>query len=116
MKFVMVNNIDAVNHNNADKVIIGNVKLSYVTTNLISLAYLCEVKKDFEPKNEFSFVHSNSSIQIRPKAIYRCDKGYYKKVDGKKVFFDEGETIEIENAIIKFKNYLKSNFNIVNED
>lgn len=83
-----------------DKVIIGEKG-----KDKISIAYLLKMG-DFDENEEFNILINTASIQIRPKAIYKNDKGYYKKTDNKRVFFNEQETLEIENAIEKFKKYL----------
>ena len=72
-------------------------------------------KEEFDRKvqeNEFNIILNTYSIQIRPKAIYKNNKGYYKKVDNKRIYFNNEETIEIEKAIKKFKKYLKEGDNI----
>lgn len=48
------------------------------------------------------FIILNSySVQIRPKAIYKNNKGYYIKEDNKRVNLTNVE--EIENVIKEFK-------------
>lgn len=115
MKFVMIKEFSW--NLSKDKVIIGEIsenKIKYYTdgtsepTTIISklsIAYL-QSMGDFNEDEEYNIVLNTSSIQIRPKAIYKNSKGYYKKEDGKRVFFNNEDTYEIEEAINKFKLYL----------
>lgn len=84
-----------------DKVIIGKNK-----DENISIAYLLVIA-DFDQDYDFNIIRNTESVQIRPKAIYKNDKGYYKKVDGKREYFNEDRVEEIEQAIEKFKKYLE---------
>lgn len=84
-----------------DKVIIGKNK-----DENISIAYLLVIA-DFDQDYDFNIIRNTESVQIRPKAIYKNDKGYYKKVDGKREYFNEDRVKEIEQAIEKFKKYLE---------
>lgn len=116
MKFVMIKEFSW--DLSKDKVIIGEITENYTahyesgrteertSTYKISIAYLLEMG-DFDINNEFSILLNTASIQIRPKAIYKNNKGYYKKVDNKRVYFNEDEVEEIEQAIDKFKRYLE---------
>lgn len=117
MKFVMIKEYSW--DLSKDKVIIGEIsenKITYYTdgtskpttiTSKISIAYL-QSMGDFNEDEEYNIVLNTSSIQIRPKAIYRNSKGYYKKDNGKRIFFNDKDTKEIEEAIDKFKSYLKN--------
>lgn len=116
MKFVMIKEYDY--NVSKDKVIIGEISenctgyyengkpYESLLTHKISIAYLLELG-DFDLNNEYNIILNTYSIQIRPKAIYKNNKGYYKKVDNKRIYFNNKEIIEIENAIEKFKNYLE---------
>ena len=116
MKFVMIKEFSW--DLSEDKVIIGEITENYTlhyeserteeraSTNKVSIAYLLEMG-DFDISNEFNILSNTASIQIRPKAIYKNNKGYYKKVDNKRVYFNEEERQEIEQAIDKFKRYLE---------
>ena len=118
MKFVMIKEYDY--NVSKDKVIIGEIKEndigyyengeSYESTlnHKVSIAYLLNIG-DFDLNNEFNIILNTYSIQIRPKAIYKNNKGYYKKVDNKRIYFNNEETIEIEKAIEKFKKYYFDN-------
>lgn len=116
MKFVMIKEYD---HDlSKDKVIVGEIREEYTSkyedgrtakgtfTYKVSIAYLLVIA-DFDQDYDFNIIHNTESVQIRPKAIYKNDKGYYKKVDNKRVFFNEKEVIEIEKAIDLYKEYLK---------
>ena len=98
MQFVMINEYAWDSSN--DKVIISK------GDKTLTLAYLLRIE-DFNQDNKFNILHNTDSIQIRPKAIYKNEKGYYKKVDNKRIYFTEEETKEIENTIEKFKKYIE---------
>lgn len=117
MKFVMIKEYD---HDlSKDKIIIGEItkkhtiryesgKTEEITlTNKISIAYLLVIA-DFDQDYDFNIIYNTESVQIRPKAIYKNDKGYYKKVDGKREFFNEKEVALIEKTIGIFREYLKN--------
>ena len=116
MKFVMIKEFSW--DLSKDKVVIGEITENYTaqyesgrteertSTYEISIAYLLEMG-DFDENKEYNILYNTASIQIRPKAIYKNDKGYYKKVDNKRVYFDKFEVAEIEQAIDKFKRYLE---------
>ena len=115
MKFIMTQKPDATNHNNDEKVVVAKVKTQYNTVDVLSLAYLETVRKDFDPDDHFllyNIVTDTASVQIRPKAIYHNDKGYYKKVDGKKMFFSEEETEQIVNAINLARLYVENTYQL----
>ena len=116
MKFVMIKEFDW--DLSKDKVIIGETNEEYISTYSdsdrkgkhilnykITISYLLKMG-DFDENKEYIILRNTASVQIRPKAIYKNDKGYYKKVDNKRVFFNNEEVLEIENAIEKFKKYL----------
>lgn len=110
-----------------DKIILGEINKSYIAhftdgtskpsklQYKISIAYLLKMGS-FDENNEYNILVNTDSIQIRPKAIYKNEKGYYKKDDGKRVFFNEDEVKEIEESIDKFKKYIKDNPEIDVED
>ena len=116
MKFVMIKEYSW--DLSKDKVIIGEITeddiIRYVDgrteptkhINKISIAYLLKMG-DFDEDNEYNILLNTYSIQIRPKAIYKNEKGYYKKIDNKRIYFNETEVEEIEKAIEKFKTYLE---------
>ncbi len=109
MKFVMIEDFDW--DISKDKVVLGELHTDdslndYTFTYTTTLAYLLRIE-DFKEDDEYNILRNTDSIQIRPKAIYKNDKGYYKKVDGKRVYFEGKEIVEIENAIQKFKKYLE---------
>ena len=71
----------------------------------ITLAYLLTMGT-FDISTPYKILYNTDSIQIRPKAIYKNNKGYYKKVDNKMVYFTTEVVNDIEDAIIRFKSYL----------
>ena len=116
MKFVMIREYD---HDlSKDKVIIGEIKEKYISRYTdgttkeqilkykISIAYLLKMG-DFNEDYEFNILVNTASVQIRPKAIYKNDKGYYIKNDSKRRYLNKEEVIEVEKCIDKFKKYLE---------
>lgn len=56
----------------------------------------------FNPQDDILVLSEDTdSVQIRPKAIYKNNKGYYIKKDNKRVYLDNVE--EIKLAIKDFK-------------
>ena len=116
MKFVMIKEYSW--DLSKDKVIIGDITEKYtvhytdgtteerVSERKITIAYLLKMG-DFAEEKEYNILLNTASIQIRPKAIYRNNKGFYIKNDGQRKFLNKEETEEVENAIAKFKKYLK---------
>lgn len=116
MKFVMIKEYSW--DLSKDKVIIGEITEKYtvnytdgsteerVSKRKITIAYLLKMG-DFAEENEYNILLNTESIQIRPKAIYRNDKGFYIKNDGKRKFLNKEETEEVENAVERFKKYLE---------
>lgn len=98
MKFVMIRefNWDL----SKDKIILGETD-----NHKISIAYLIEIR-DFDFNDEYNILYNTDSIQIRPKAIYKNNKGYYKKENNKRVYFNEEESKKIVKSIEKFTKYL----------
>lgn len=106
MKFVMLE--DSSTYMNNERVILCDtfVDKRHSWKNTISLGYLLRIA-DFDENYEFNIIDDTESVQLRPKAIYKTNKGYYKKLDNKRIYFNEEEVKEIEEAIIKYKNYLE---------
>ena len=108
MKFVMIEEYDW--DVSKDKIVLGKYKHvysdEYIMKHDVTIAYLLRIE-DFKEDDEYNIIQNTDSIQIRPKAIYQNKKGYYKKVNGKRVYFKGKENAEIENAIQKFKKYLE---------
>ena len=73
----------------------------YLYNENATLGYLLKMGT-FNENDDILFLSENTdSIQIRPKAIYKNNKGYYIKQDNKRIFLDNIE--EIENIIKEFK-------------
>ena len=110
MKFVMIEDYDW--DVSKDKIVLGMYKHIYsgdevyVRKHEVTLAYLLRIE-DFKEDDEYNVLRNTDSIQIRPKAIYKNKKGYYKKINGKRVYFKGKEITEIENTIQKFQKYLQ---------
>lgn len=69
-----------------------------------TLGYLLEFGT-FLPSDDILILSEDTdSVQIRPKAIYKNNKGYYIKKDNKRKYLDNVE--EIEQVIKKFKEIL----------
>lgn len=99
MKFVMIREFDW--DLSKDKIILGEKD-----NHKISISYLIELR-DFDIDDNYTIIYNTYSIQIRPNAIYKNNKGYYKKENNKRVYFNEKEVKEIELQINKFKKYLE---------
>mgnify|MGYP006943514188 CR=1 FL=1 len=108
MKFVMIK--DHSWNLSKDKIILGEYEspLNNIK-HTITLAYLRTIK-DFNEDDDYILINNTDSIQIRPKAIYKetneWDTKYYRLEDNKKVYFNNPEKEEIDNAIRKFEAYL----------
>lgn len=69
-----------------------------------TLGYLLEFGT-FQPSdNILILTEDTDSVQIRPKAIYKNNKGYYVKTDGKRKYLENID--EIEQIIKEFKEIL----------
>lgn len=69
-----------------------------------TLGYLLEFGT-FNPGDDILILSEDTdSVQIRPKAIYKNNKGYYIKKDNKRKYLDDIE--EIEQVIKEFKEIL----------
>ena len=69
-----------------------------------TLGYLLEFGT-FTPSDDILILTEDTdSVQIRPKAIYKNNKGYYIKQDNKRKYLDNIE--EIEQVIKEFKEIL----------
>lgn len=95
MKFVMVR--DYSHDLSKDKVIIGKARKTYMEGyESVTLAYLKKMG-DFNENDKYILVRNTDSVQIRPKAIYKNNKGYYILENNKRVYLDNIK--EIEKAI-----------------
>lgn len=106
MEFVMIKDYE--NIMSKEKIILGSIVEEWSNWHIkhtITLSYFLKIN-GFDENDEYKIIHDTDSIQIRPKAIYKNDKGYYKKLDNKRIYFNEDEVKEIEEAIAKYKNYL----------
>lgn len=116
MKFVMIREFEW--DLSKDKLVIGEISKNYICEYTdgtkepktrkykISLAYLSKMGS-FNENEEYNVLLNTDSVQIRPKAIYKNDQGYYRKEDGKRIYLGDEHIEEVEKAIEKFKNYLK---------
>ena len=119
MKFVMIKEYDY--NLSSDKIILGEVQEHYtgsytngekyetVLNHKITLAYLLKMGS-FEENKDYNILVNTDSVQIRPKAIYKNEKGYYRKDNNcKRQYFEGQNEVDIINAIKKFKHYLSKN-------
>lgn len=104
MKFTMIKEFDW--NLSKDKIILGEYSDKRNMKYTVTLAYFIEIA-DFDMNDEYKIIYNTDSIQIRPKAVYKNEKGYYKKVDNKRVYINKEEVEEIEKRIAKYKEYLK---------
>ena len=95
MKFIILKS----SYMSKDRVILKEkcYKYSYSAT----LGYLLTIRTFNENDDILVLKEDTDSVQIRPKAIYKNDKGYYIKKDNKRVYLDNVE--EIENVIKELK-------------
>lgn len=66
-----------------------------------TLGYLLKMGTFNENDDILVLSEDTDSIQIRPKAIYKNNKGYYIKTDNKRIYLENIE--EIEQVIKEFK-------------
>lgn len=109
MKLIMLKNSQV--YMAKDRVIVGKIKEHKIFDMVytISLGYLA-IHKDFDQKAEYIETTETASIQIRPRVIYKNQVGYYRKNEGKIVYFSEKETDLIDKTINKFRKYLKTKY------
>lgn len=99
MKFIILSS----HYMTKDRIILKRNIDKYNAT--ATLGYLLEFGT-FKPSDSILILSENTdSVQIRPKAIYKNNKGYYIKQDNKRKYLADIE--EIENAIKEFKKLLK---------
>ena len=99
MKFIILSS----HYMTKDRIILKRNIDKYNAT--ATLGYLLEFGT-FKPSDSILILSENTdSVQIRPKAIYKNNKGYYIKQDNKRKYLADIE--EIENAIKEFKRLLE---------
>lgn len=100
MKFIILSS----HYMTKDRIILKRNIDKYNAT--ATLGYLLEFGT-FKPSDSILILSENTdSVQIRPKAIYKNNKGYYIKQDNKRKYLADIE--EIENAIKEFKKLLEN--------
>lgn len=97
MKFIILKSY----YMSKDRIILKDIKNSSAK---LTLGYLLKMGKFNENDDILVLNEDTDSVQIRPKAIYKNNKGYYIKSDNKRVYLDNTE--EMENTINKFKRWL----------
>lgn len=99
MKFIILKSY----YTSKDRVILKHF-LKRGSSLCATLGYLLEIKT-FNPKDDILILSEDTdSVQIRPKAIYKNNKGYYVKTDGKREYLENID--EIEQIIKEFKEIL----------
>ena len=111
MKFCIEKTIS---YTNVDRVKITTKKEDYFERNtLYNVNYMCnvliKVTEDFNIEHQFPIVSDTCSIQIRPKGIFKSNKGYfYKGNDKQRVYLSKEEELKMINYIEKAKNYIEA--------
>lgn len=96
MKFIILKSF----YTSKDRIIIKDF-IKRGNAECATLGYLLEMGT-FNPQDDILVLSEDTdSVQIRPKAIYKNNKGYYIKKDNKRVYLDNVE--EIKLAIKDFK-------------
>ena len=99
MKFIILKSY----YTSKDRIILKeNIKKG--SSVCATLGYLLEIKTFNENDAILILSEDTDSVQIRPKAIYKNNKGYYIKKDNKRKYLDNID--EIEKVIKEFKEIL----------
>ena len=99
MKFIILKSY----YTSKDRIILKeNIKKG--SSVCATLGYLLEIKTFNENDAILILSEDTDSVQIRPKAIYKNNKGYYIKQDNKRKYLDNIN--EIEQVIKEFKEIL----------
>lgn len=94
MKFIILKS----HYTSIDRIILKEKRPCCPT---LTLGYLLTMGTFNENDDILVLSEDTDSIQIRPKAIYKNNKGYYIKIDNKRTYLDNVK--EIEQTIKKFK-------------
>lgn len=106
MKFMVVKTPMVKQYVNDDRILLGSCPMRSGSPTGYYLAVAKTVRSDFKLEDEIPIAYDTStSIQIRPKLIYKDKNGYYMKIDGKQRF-NEQETALIETYINAFRKRL----------
>lgn len=95
MKFIILKS----HYMSKDRVVLKENCYPYNAT--ATLGYLLTIRTFNENDDILVLEENTDSVQIRPKAIYKNNQGYYILKDSKRVYLDNVE--EIENAIKELK-------------
>lgn len=95
MKFIILESY----YTSKDRIILKEARRC--SSKVATLGYLLKKGTFNENDDILVLTEDTDSIQIRPKAIYKNNKGYYIKQDNKRVYLENIE--EIENVIKEFK-------------
>lgn len=95
MKFIILESY----YMSKDRIILKEPKRC--SSKASTLGYLLKMGTFDENDDILVLREDTDSIQIRPKAIYKNNKGYYIKQDNKRVYLENIE--EIEQVIKEFK-------------
>ncbi len=97
MKFIILKSY----YMSKDRIILADIKNSSAK---LTLGYLLEMGTFDKNDDILVLSEDTDSIQIRPKAVYKNNKGYYINLDNKRVYLENTE--HIENVINKFKDLI----------
>lgn len=95
MKFIILNSY----YMSKDRIILKEPKRCSGKT--ATLGYLLTIRTFNENDDILVLSEDTDSVQIRPKAIYKNNKGYYIKEDNRRTYLTNVE--EIENVIKEFR-------------
>ena len=95
MKFIILKS----HYMSKDRIVLKEKCYLYNAT--ATLGYLLTIRTFNENDDILVLEENTDSVQIRPKAIYKNNQGYYILKDNKRVYLDNVE--EIENAIKELK-------------
>ena len=98
MKFIILKS----HYTSKDRIVLKENIDEYHAT--ATLGYLLEFGTFIPSDNILILSEDTDSVQIRPRAIYKNNKGYYIKQDNKRKYLDNIE--EIEQVIKEFKEIL----------
>lgn len=99
MKFIILKS----HYMSKDRIILKENIDKYRST--ATIGYLLKMGTFNENDEILILSEDTDSIQIRPKAIYKNNKGYYIKDNAKRIYLNNIE--DIEQAINRFKEFLE---------
>lgn len=107
---------ETIHYTNVDRVKIVTIKRNYFNDEYQwDVKYMCnvliEITKDFDIREYFPIVSDTCSVQIRPKGLFKTNKGYfYKGANKERVYLTKNEEVEMLDYIEKAKVFLKDKY------